>query len=146
MFKRAYFSFIAASLMLMASVVLCQAQAPTQPQPRQAWRASMSRKPLPKRGCFHAEYPSTEWTEVPCVSAPPPNGSGRELGPQTVGGGSDFVARSSSIIQTAVGSFPSVFGVTSESNAPYGPNAFSLQLNSNSNIPTDLCPNQGCAG
>jgi hypothetical protein len=92
--------------------------------------------------------------EVPCVSAPPPNQSGKGFMPQTVGGhGSDFAAQSSlfttskqSAIQTAVGSFPSVFGVTSESDTQYGANAFSLQLNSNSDIPTGRCPNQGCTG
>jgi uncharacterized protein (TIGR03437 family) len=61
-----------------------------------------------------------------------------------VGGGmSDFVAQSSGTIQTAVGSFPSVFGVTSESIARYGANYFSLQLNSNTFF-SSLC--DGCLG
>ena len=45
------------------------AQSPTE-QSREAWRKSMARARLPKKGCFKASYPNTEWQEVPCVKAP----------------------------------------------------------------------------
>jgi hypothetical protein len=44
----------------------------------------------------------------------------------------------------AEGSFSSVNGVTSETDATFGTNAFGLQLNSNNNLPTSLC--QACTG
>jgi len=64
MFNRDYLSFIAATLMSIASTGLCVAQQatspPVKPEIREAWRKSMVRKALPKNGCFKAEYPSTE--------------------------------------------------------------------------------------
>ena len=45
------------------------AQPPTE-QSREAWRKSMARARLPKKGCFKASYPNTEWQEVPCMKAP----------------------------------------------------------------------------
>jgi hypothetical protein len=50
-----------------------------------AWRKSMARIPLPKKGCFTASYPGKEWHEVPCIAAPPPR-------PYTVGSAVDFSA------------------------------------------------------
>ena len=35
-----------------------------------AWRRSMERVPFPKKGCFKASYPGTEWREVTCTAAP----------------------------------------------------------------------------
>jgi len=37
---------------------------------RKDWNDGMLRKPAPKKGCFTADYPSTEWKEVRCVKAP----------------------------------------------------------------------------
>ena len=34
------------------------------------WRALMARVPPPSKGCFAASYPSTEWHQVACGSAP----------------------------------------------------------------------------
>jgi hypothetical protein len=34
------------------------------------WRKGMARVPPPKKGCFTSSYPSTEWQEVPCTTAP----------------------------------------------------------------------------
>jgi uncharacterized protein (TIGR03437 family) len=153
MLKRTHFSLTLASWILMVGVVPCRAEAPTKQSLRQAWRASMSRKPLPKRGCFNAEYPGTEWVRVPCVDAPLRDQSGTEPRPHaTVGNGNDFAAQSSSShISEAIGSFPGVFGVTSEIDSeistiygPNTPNAFSLQLNSNLFPVPSLC--QGCRG
>src|SRR2546425_7179839 len=58
---------------------------------REAWRKSMARHPLPKKGCFTASYPSTEWKEVPCSTAPlplhpPQEGGGKGPAPNNVGG------------------------------------------------------------
>jgi hypothetical protein len=151
MLKRWDFSFIAASLMLMASANPCRAQVTMQPPAGQSgsldlWRKSMIRTPLPKHGCFHASYPSTEWMEVPCVTAPPPNGSARGTRPATVGGGRDFVAQVPGPIYLAQGSFTSVTGVTSETGSDnFGTDAFGLQLNSNSGFPAgQYC--SGCTG
>src|SRR5258706_72488 len=43
---------------------------PEETKKRQDWRDSMLRKATPKKGCFNAVYPETEWQEVPCVAAP----------------------------------------------------------------------------
>jgi VCBS repeat protein len=95
------------------------------------WRRGMRQAPLPKKGCFTSSYPSTEWQEVPCTTAParpyPP-----ALGPRpdTVGGGNDVSAQVTGHISEAIGSFDSVTGVTSVTD-PNAPSGFSLQLNSN---------------
>lgn len=33
---------------------------------RREWRSTMARTHLPKKGCFRASHPNTEWKEVPC--------------------------------------------------------------------------------
>jgi hypothetical protein len=109
------------------------------------WRAIMSRTPAPKSGCFTSTYPSTEWKQVPCVTARPrPLSPRRVLRPDTVGNGLDWSAGVSGTISTATGSFDSLTGVTSEcnvecpnGNCPPNPtctqgtanNTYSLQLN-----------------
>jgi hypothetical protein len=96
------------------------------------WRAGMAKVPLPKKGCFTSSYPGTEWQEVPCKTAPAiPFPPARGPRPNTVGNGNDVSAQVTGQISTAVGSFDSVTGVTSESGTMGGANAFSLQLNSN---------------
>jgi hypothetical protein len=96
------------------------------------WRRSMRRVPLPKKGCFTSSYPSAEWQEVPCTTAPArpyPPARGRRS--ETVGGGNDVSAQVTSRISEAIGSFDSVTGVTSVTDAdPNAPSGFSLQLNS----------------
>jgi hypothetical protein len=88
-----------------------------------AWRKSMVRVRLPKKGCFKASYPSTDWHEVACTTAPnPPR-------PYTVGSAVDFSAVVAGHIASATGSFDSVNGVTSEMNSGQ-PDTYSLQLNS----------------
>jgi hypothetical protein len=105
---------------------------------KEDWRAGMAKVPLPKKGCFTSTYPSTEWQEVPCTAAPArPYPPARGPRPNTVGNGNDVSAQATTgLISTAVGSFDSVTGVTSESGyvggvPPAQPNTFSLQLNSN---------------
>jgi sRNA-binding regulator protein Hfq len=115
--------------------------APTPPpatvQPSQQqlenWRKNMPAQP-PRLGCFTSAYPSNQWQEVPCTTAPAvPFPPARGPRPDTVGNGYDVSAQVSGHISEAVGSFDSVTGVTSESGTGTfgGPNAFTLQLNSN---------------
>lgn len=120
---------------------------------RESWRQTILHTPLPKKGCFVATYPETEWREMPCkppsTKLYPPKRPGM-IRPQTVGGaGSDFSAKVTGHITEAEGSFDSVTGVTSECDVPCDPstgvcpvspscsstagatpNSFSLQLNS----------------
>ena len=139
---------------------LLMAQAPTQPPPAQsgsleAWRASMSRAPLPRKGCFKASYPSTEWQEVPCTTPPSyplPRTRAGGSNPNTVGGGgsNDFAAQVSGLISTAEGSFMSVTPGISETGADPNtgkttPNAFTLQLNTNT-FTTAVCSSMSCSG
>ena len=106
-------------------------------QARQSWRRTMAQKPPPKPGCFTTNFPSTEWTEVTCSTAPalphPPR-----LGPaapSTGGGGASNDSPILSVppshpITSISGSLAQVSGVTSESD-PTGAGRWSLQLNAN---------------
>src|SRR5208283_529833 len=117
---------------------------PAQSMSQEAWRASMSRAPMPKKGCFKATYPNTAWQQVPCTTAPPaPYPPARGPRSDNVGNGNDFSAQVMGSISSAVGSFDSVTGVTSESGDVYGvappvANTFSLQLNANT-FATSVC-------
>jgi hypothetical protein len=94
-----------------------------------------------KKGCFTSTYPSRQWQEVLCTTAPAhPYLPAR--GPRVVGGGGNNDASAQVVtgtISQAVGSFDSVTGVTSESGAGTA-NAFSLQLNTNT-FTTPTCGN-----
>src|SRR5437660_9189355 len=74
---------------------------------RKGWGDQMLRKPAPKKGCFDAAYPSTEWKEVPCVKSPnipaiPRHGPR----PAVVGSGDDIAAQAlSGHITQAIGHF-----------------------------------------
>ena len=104
-----------------------------------SWRAGMAHVPLPRKGCFTAAYPSAEWQEIPCRTAPQlpyPPVHGHPPLSDTVGNGTDASAQVAGTLSEAVGSFDSVTGVTSESgyengSPPLVANIFSLQLNSN---------------
>jgi hypothetical protein len=111
------------------------------------WHAYMSHNPAPRSmlqslnggGCFEANYPSTTWQEIPCVAAvAPPNHASKgheipshtlatvSMGTETVGNGNDWVAVSpaGTLIGSATGSFPSVTGLTSETDVCVGPPPF----------------------
>ena len=94
------------------------------------WRETIARTSVPHEGCFQAEFPTAVWVETGCSVAPDkvyvPHGHG---GPQTVGNGVDYAATVSNLISSAVGTFPTVTGVTSERDG--GSNVYSIQLNSN---------------
>jgi len=83
---------------------------------RKEWSDSMLRKAAPKKGCFNAAYPSTEWKEVPCVKAPNiPAGPRHGPRPAVVGNSNDVSAQAPSghITQT-IGHFENVTNVTGE--------------------------------
>jgi hypothetical protein len=116
----------------------------------------MIRKPAPKKGCFEAVYPSTEWNEVPCVKAPnipaPPRHGPR---PAVVGNANDIAAQApSGHITQAIGHFENVTNVTSESGpigntGPSIANAYTLQINTDFFSGSTACagsPNAGCTG
>jgi hypothetical protein len=103
---------------------------------RESWRKTILHTRRPKRGCFIATFPKTEWREVECIPTPPtkpypPRRVGGLRLPNTVGGsGPDFSAiPNSGHISEGEGSFDSVSGVTSESNTAGTANSYSLQLN-----------------
>ena len=133
-------------LMSLAATASAQAGQPTpwaaHPEMHaewKAWRETMKKHPLPKKkGCFHATYPATEWTETTCTVAPnrpypPVHARGSQPMPNTVGGGgSDYTAKAvSGLLSSADGSFLSIAGLTSAT-------IYSLQLNSNT-FTTSAC-------
>jgi len=107
-------------------------------QQRETWRKSIVKKPRPKKGCFTATFPETEWREVACGTAPNrPYGPRNGVRPQVVGNGSDFSGQVTANTTTAEGSFDSVAGVTGENDGGNA-NVFSLQLNTNT-FTTSAC-------
>jgi hypothetical protein len=157
--------FIAALGLVCAGGASAVAQQATEPpvalspeerQKREEWQKAMSRVPLPKKGCFTAAYPSMEWQEAPCTTTPPyPQPPRRGPRPETVGNGNDVSPQvpTGFFISTAIGSFDSVTGVTSESGTigntgPPVANAYTLQLNTNTFTSTACAgsPNPACRG
>jgi hypothetical protein len=142
MFSRGHLSFIATNLILMTSVTLCQAQQATQPsvspEVREAWRKIMVGTPLPKNGCFKAEYPSTEWHEVPCGRPSPylNQKGGNGVGVNQVAYGYS----GSNLISSAQSSLPSIAGGSYMNgasgdvlgNSPADTNIFILHRNTQS--------------
>jgi len=110
----------------------------------------MAQKPTLKPGCFSTKFPSTEWTEIPCSSAPPlPHPLRLGQGAVSTGGGagnSPIVSVPPSHPITSISGFlAQVSGVTSESD-PTGAGRWSLQLNANQ-FNSPLCGGQaGCSG
>ncbi len=103
------------------------------------WRASIATTPSGQEGCFHASFPSLAWEKVECVEAPSrPIGHPAARAPETVGNGDDFAAQvKSGLISQTVGTFPTVTGVTSETDGRK--NTYSIQLNSNFMAGTAAC-------
>jgi len=139
--------------MSKAAAAAQQEMSPEEKQKRKDWNDGMLRKAAPKKGCFKADYPATEWKEVPC-------GKGKQfpviprhgVRPAVVGNNNDISAQApSGIISLVIGSFDTV-NVTSES----GPinntgasvtDAYSLQINTNKM--DGVCtgsPNTNCKG
>jgi len=125
---------------------------PIEIQARKTWQKTMHHTPAPKPGCFQALFPSTQWQEVECAprpayrSAKPMRRFLKEGGHEEVGGdtypSTDVVVQAPAghLLSSALGSFPTVNGVTSESGigvAAYsfagilGANEYTLQINTN---------------
>ena len=116
---------------------------------RRAWRAEMSKRPVPKNGCYHAAYPDTEWREVQCGRpSPVPNQPRKGGGANIVGNGADYAAKTSGLISSVTGSFLSPTSSAGESgdvafttippNSPASANnVFTLQINTQANFLTD---------
>jgi hypothetical protein len=128
-------------------------------QAQASWRESMAHVATPSEGCFQATYPSVIWHQAACHEVVPrvaPVPRFRSFGgaAQTAGNGNDYTLQTTSLITQAVGSFPSVTGVTSETGvgvAAYGgggilgANEYSLQINSSFNDTTSACKgHSGC--
>jgi hypothetical protein len=140
-----------------ASAAAQEEVSPEEKQRRKDWNDSMLRKAAPKKGCFNAVYPSTEWKEVTCVKAPniptPPRHGPR---PAVVGNSNDIAAKApSGHITQAIGHFENVTNVTSESGpigntGPSVANAYTLQINTDFFKGSTACtgtPNPtGCKG
>jgi len=148
----------------LPSVLAAQAgdvAADAEAQVRQAWRLTMHHAGVPDTGCFHASYPNIQWEKVECAAAPshrsvPPKRaaaqSAARAGAQTTGNLYDYVAQAPAgeFFSFALGSFPTVTGVTSEKtiNVPFGggisdgipgPNEYTLQINTNYAFGTSAC-------
>jgi hypothetical protein len=112
---------------------------PPSAQSLAAWRAALSRAPLPKTGCFKSSYPGAEWREVPCTTAPPhPFAPASGPRPAIVGSGT-YSPQVSGSISSVVG-YLTVSGATSENDSGNA-NVFSLQINTNNNFTTSSCSN-----
>ena len=137
-----------------------QLVSPQEESARASWREDMAHIATPSEGCFEATYPSVVWQQAACHQlqpriAPTPrfrlfnNGAA-----QTAGNGNDYTIQTTSLITQAVGSFPTVTGVTSEKGvgvAAYGgggilgANEYSLQINSSFDDTTSACGGKsGC--
>jgi hypothetical protein len=104
-----------------------EALSPEELKKREPWRKAMLTTPLPKKGCFTANYPDKTWREVPCSPSRPhpamlPKAGGMTQAEVVGGAGPDFSAIVAGNISTAEGSFDSATGITSTDD-------YSLQLN-----------------
>lgn len=120
-----------------------------------SWHAQIASTAKPGIGCFSATYPSLTWQREVCdepaqipfghpailtqtrnghttIQAESSGGSGL-----TVGNGADYAAQSAGITKTAVGSFPTVSGVTVTAYD------YSLQLNTNITASSPACAADG---
>jgi hypothetical protein len=113
-------------------------------QAREAWRDTIEHTAVPEidtrtatpeaialgQSCFHASYPSTIWSKVDCTEAPNRPYTPRHPAlAETVGNGNDYAAEVTPLMTKSVGTFPTVTGVTRESDG--AANTYSIQLNSN---------------
>ncbi|GLQ89760.1 hypothetical protein [Dyella flagellata] len=127
----------------------------------EGWHKSIKHLPPPTDGCFHASYPSLIWHRVVCGEAPVyRSATARKFGSaakridgirslmsepaDTAGNGADYAAQTTNTTMSAVGSFPQVAGVTSESGAR-GANDYTLQLNTDINSSSTACSSFGYA-
>ncbi len=95
-------------------------QQPTEVE-RESWRKAILKIPRPKKACYEATYPETQWREVACKpplrKLYPPKRPGTTR-TQQVGNGPDFTAQVTGHISASEGQFDSLTGVTSEFAVP----------------------------
>lgn len=125
---------------------------------RAVWHTFMSRNAASGEGCFHASYPSYFWEKTDCQVAQPRAHTVRRAPqaglPADVGNGNDYAASAAGLISEALGSFPSVTGVSDEQSVGVasfggggilGENEYTLQLNTNFTGTTATCARHtGC--
>jgi hypothetical protein len=126
-----------------------------------AWQNAIAALPVPGQGCFTASFPAIQWQETTCSSVHPevpqqfigrgPDEDGVGAVPQQVAGcagnSCDFAAQTVNSMTAAEGSFPSVTCASSPCESGLfgnagtaGNNIYSLQLNTNFNLPaTSSC-------
>ena len=129
-----------------------------------AWEQAIAALAVPAQGCFTASYPAIRWEPTSCSGVHPKvpqRFGGPTAGQQKVGeaaqqvagcvGGNcnntDYAAQTAAPMTVAVGSFPSVTCASSPcESGPFAnagtslPTTYSLQLNTNSNLPaTSSC-------
>jgi hypothetical protein len=119
-----------------------------------AWHEYISHQPTPGTGCFEANYSNSVWQRTTCAPAPLSGHAApshtlttASAGSATVGNTNDYVAQSTgTLIGSALGTFLSVSGLTSENDVCVGPapfctsggagaNAYALQVNTQSGFP-----------
>jgi hypothetical protein len=135
--------------------IASEKDAPKEARLRKAWRESIAKTPLPKKGTFEASYPDKEWREVKYSTELTRHPMLPRRGPMPTlfgGNGNNVSAQAPmGLMTSANGSFDSLTGVTSVSGqvngaGPAVANAYTLQLNTNrfsnpiANSPT------GCEG
>jgi len=128
----------------LSSAFAAQADDYSEAQAQETWREAIAHTEVPAEGCFYASYPGMVWNRIECAVAPHIPYTPRR-GPisQTVGNGNDYAASVAGLMSRAVGSFPKVTGVTSETGA-LGANDYSLQLNSNFMVTAACKGKSGC--
>ncbi|KJC45001.1 hypothetical protein UP09_15405 [Bradyrhizobium sp. LTSP885] len=125
---------------------------PTEEQ-RRTYEERMSATHPNKPGCFEAHFPDEQWVETKCLP-PPRNPNPKHVGarPNTVGDGTDWFATvTSGNISQVTGSFDNVSGVV-DLLGPIGgdtsvvhPNAYAMQMNSNTFTPSVCGSLTNCA-
>lgn len=123
--------------------------AAAQAQAMASWQQNIKEQAPNVEGCFTASYPSVGWRAERCEAPPsfvsvPPDTSGNGLTTTarsesifTVGNGNDYAARTTNLTRSAVGSFPTVTGVTT------GTADYSLQINTNISSNPTTCTQFG---
>lgn len=148
--KKIEMAVLAGFTMMAASAVFAEGTdtVAADAKARAEWREQMAHLKAPEAdSCYHAAFPSTTWEKVDCTRAPDrmymPHTLSRKSG-GTTGNGNDYAVEVPSLMSSAVGSFPTVTGVTSEKDGRKA-NVYSLQLNSNFMSSSTACNGtRGC--
>jgi hypothetical protein len=159
--RRVRITLYLSALCLAIALSATRAQTPPQPndhprpnpQQRKAYEKRMNTTHPKKAGCFEAHYPDEHWVEVPCLPPPRrPNPHHEGARPNTVGAGTDWFATvTSGNLSQVTGSFDSVSGIVNLLGPIGGdtsvvhPNAYAMQMNSNTYTPSVCGTLTNCA-